>query len=418
MDLALPEPMTAPNASSLSSAMTGSLQQAHFTRLHPERTLWMNARECLAVRFPHAHCSACVDTCPVAALRPGAAAWMLSDDCVGCGRCAAQCPTQALVITGFDRPGGAPVPEQPVQLDCERVPLGSSTGATLRLPCLGGLGTEELLALVARNPAGVTVLDRGLCSDCPAGQALRPPVSAALDEANELLEAIGIAPERQIRILHQSLPEDAAPAPVHPDSQARPVTRRGLWKALAAEAVRAREAVERPHPPASLGRPVPPDGRARATPRKRLAVIARLRSLSDDPTRPLPARLFPSLTIGNACQDHNLCVRLCPTGAMDVAQTGTRKEIRFDPERCIECAACIRACPEGAIDWGRHANGSPVGPQVLAAHETRVCGECGAHFVDRHPEHTDAALPSCPACRKSRQFMQSVFADLFARRAD
>lgn len=396
--------------------MTGSLQQAHFARLHPNRTLWMNARECLAVRFPHAECRACVDTCPVGALRPGAEAWMLSDDCVGCGRCAAQCPTQALVITGFDRTGDTPPPGQPLRLDCERVPLGSSTENTLRLPCLGGLGTEALLALVARNPAGVTILDRGLCSDCPAGGAVRPPVSAALDEANGLLEAIGIAPERQIEITYQSLPKDTAPLPLLQDSQGAPVTRRGLWKALAGEAVRAREAVERPHPPASLGRPAPPDGRARATPRKRLAVIARLQALTDDPARRLPDRLFPSLTIGNACQDHNLCVRLCPTGAMNVAETGMRKEIRFDPERCIECAACIRACPEGAIDWGRSTNGSPVGPWVLATQETRVCGECGARFIDRQSGHDDDALPACPTCRRSRRLMQSVFADLFARR--
>jgi ferredoxin len=416
MDLAFPEPMTAANASSPLSAMTESLQQVHYARLHHERALWVNTQECLAVRFPHAGCNACVDTCPIGALQPANGTWALSDDCVGCGRCAARCPTEALVITGFDRSGGVTVPGKPLRVDCERVPSASSPEGALRLPCLGGLGTDGLLRLFSRSPAGVTMLDRGLCPDCPAGGGPRLPVSAALDEANGLLGDIGVSPDRQIRIEYQRLPDGAAPAMPPPQTHAERVTRRGLWKALAAGAVRVREPVERPDPPASLGRPAPPDGSVRATPSKRLAVIARLRSLADDETRALPARLFPSLAIGNTCQDHNLCVHLCPTGALELAESDTRREIHFDPERCIECAACIRACPEGAINWGRSTDGMPAATQILTARETRVCGECGAGFVDRQSGHDDEALPACPACRRSRQLMQSVFTDLFARR--
>jgi ferredoxin len=357
-----------------------------------------------------------MDACPVGALKPATGSWTLSDDCVGCGRCAAHCPTEAIVITGFDRSGGVTVTGQPLRVDCERVPSASSPEGVLRLPCLGGLGTDGLLHLFSRSPAGVALLDRGLCPDCPAGGGTRPPVSAAVDEANGLLDGIGVLPGRQIRIETQALPEGAVPAAAPPPAQGAQVTRRGLWKALAAEAVRARESVERPHPPAGLGRPAPPDGRVRATPRKRLTVIARLRSLAGDETHPLPARLFPSLAIGNTCQDHNLCVHLCPTGALALAESKTRREIRFDPESCIECAACIRACPEGAIKWGRSTDSKRGATQILTARETRVCGECGAGFVDRQSGHDDEVLPACPSCRRSRQLMQSVFADLFARR--
>lgn len=392
-------------------------QQGRFVRLHAERAVWVNARDCLAVRFPHAGCNACVSECPVDALELSNDTWALNEDCVNCGRCAAHCPTDALVITGFERSDLRGPHAAPLQVDCERVPEASRPEGTLRVPCLGGLGTPALLQLVTRNTFGVQVLDRGLCADCPAGSGARPPVSEALERANALLEAIGVSADRCIRLEHRSfsgepLPLMASAAGVHKN-----VSRRGLWKALASEAIRVRDTTDERDAPASLGNPAPPDGRARVTPRKRLAIINRLRSLMETSESPLPPHLFPQLGIDNRCRDHNLCVHLCPTGALSLQQSATRKEIRLDPERCIECSACIEACPEGAIHWRREAGDAAEGMQVLAVRETRVCAECGSDFVEREIGHGDHSLPTCPACGKSRQLMQSVFSDLFASRS-
>jgi ferredoxin len=393
--------------------MTDPLQQAQYTRLHPERTLWLNGRECLALRFPHAGCHACADECPAGALLQANGTWTLTHACVGCGRCAARCPTDALTVTGFDRNGSSPPPGHPLRVDCARVPAGSTPKGALRVPCLGGLGTDGLLRLVAGSPYGVRLLDRSLCAECPAGGDAFPPVGDALDTANALLDEMAVPAERRIGVEPRPLRDAPRPPTPAPGSHGRPVSRRDLWKALASEAVRARDAAQAPRPPASVGSAPLPDGRARVTPRKRLAVIARLRALDETRARPLPARLRPSLAIAPTCRDHNLCVRLCPTGALELQESGSRKAVRFDPDRCIACAACIHACPGGAIGWQEKADDVSTGPRTLITHETRTCGECGADFVQRGMAEENS-LPTCPDCQKSRRLMQSVFSDLFA----
>jgi ferredoxin len=396
---------------------TEQLQQGRFVRLHAERAVWVNARDCLAVRFPHAGCNACVRECPVDALDLSNETWALNDDCLNCGRCAARCPTDALVVTGFERGDIRGPHAAPLWVDCERVPEASSPESTLRVPCLGGLGTPALLQLAARSTFGVQVLDRGLCVDCPAGSGIRPPVFEAVEHANALLTAIGVSIDRHLRLEQRSFSGDPMPVLASVTGVRKTVSRRGLWKALASEAVRARETLDPHYRPASLGNPAPPDGRARITPRKRFAVIRRLRSFADAPESSLPQNLFPHLGISSRCRDHNLCVHLCPTGALGLQQSATRKEIRFDPERCIECSACIDACPEGAMNWQGGKGDASGAIEVLAVRETRICAECGSDFVEREIGHDDDSLPTCPACSKSRQLMQSVFSDLFARRS-
>ena len=85
----------------------------------------------------------------------------------------AVCPTGALAAAGFEKldeeisiAEGAVV-----RLECERVPREDSVAGATRVPCLGGLGTGELLAL--REAAGdreIRLMDRGWCAECPAGK--------------------------------------------------------------------------------------------------------------------------------------------------------------------------------------------------------------------------------------------------------
>ncbi|MBN1412537.1 MAG: 4Fe-4S dicluster domain-containing protein [Spirochaetales bacterium] len=47
------------------------------------------------------------------------------------------------------------------------------------------------------------------------------------------------------------------------------------------------------------------------------------------------------------CTDCGNCLSHCPSGALVVEDSKTRKII-FKPDKCIECLACIRACPFNA----------------------------------------------------------------------
>ena len=44
-------------------------------------------------------CSACVDICPVNAIKIENSKAMINEECVGCRACEAQCPTGAITIS-------------------------------------------------------------------------------------------------------------------------------------------------------------------------------------------------------------------------------------------------------------------------------------------------------------------------------
>lgn len=47
------------------------------------------------------------------------------------------------------------------------------------------------------------------------------------------------------------------------------------------------------------------------------------------------------------CVSCGNCLTHCPTDALYIADTGSRKVV-FNGEKCIECMSCVRNCPFGA----------------------------------------------------------------------
>lgn len=47
------------------------------------------------------------------------------------------------------------------------------------------------------------------------------------------------------------------------------------------------------------------------------------------------------------CTHCTLCIPYCPTEALNLADSKTRK-VSYDESKCIECLACVRVCPYGA----------------------------------------------------------------------
>ena len=53
------------------------------------------------------------------------------------------------------------------------------------------------------------------------------------------------------------------------------------------------------------------------------------------------------LTVDEKCVRCGMCLRNCPTGAIDL------KTRTVDNERCVRCLACVAVCPSGAIEFHR-----------------------------------------------------------------
>jgi Fe-S-cluster-containing hydrogenase component 2 len=409
--------------------MTFGKKTAVLRRLHAGRGLMHEEGACLPLRSRHGQCDACADACPSAALQVTVDAVTLGEACTGCGRCTAACPTQALSLPEL----AAPPPVETTRpagdrarlhIECRKVPADRQAAGTWVLPCLGALTPGHLLALAAAGTE-VTVVDRGWCPGCDAaGNDTTPehPGAAALATAGAWLEAVGVA--EPPRLVAEPLPLALRPVSIPALADETPVVdrRRFFRAALDRPAGRAHGAAA---PMGGDGRAAYP-AHARAASPERLRQHAALVALAGAHASAVPAEFFPALHVDEAsCCDRRMCVALCPTAALTVADDGTSAHLRFDPVACIACGTCVRACPEGSL--ALQAHGGLPEPQTLLTHRRQRCAACGDGYTARG--HADAeagagagaeggsgspALSAwCPACTKSHRFIDDARRQLF-----
>ena len=382
--------------------------------LQPGLALRHAEAACLPLRSTHGHCRACAEACPVSALSVSVEEVALSDACIGCGRCVAACPTQAL-----DLPEIAAARAEPrsgatsIRIECRKVPQERLAADSLVLPCTGALTVGDILAWHAAG-SQVRVVDRGWCEGCEAhggddAEPARHPAAAAIEEAALWLGSVG-APTSPT-LLAEPLPLASRPASIVPPRTTEPdpeFGRRGLLRgALRPTAPEPRRSAT---PMGGMGRAAYPAEARRPSP-ERARRIEALASLSAAAGVPLPAELFPDVTVDSRCCDQRMCVALCPTAALSVMEDQGAARLMFSSERCIACGTCVRACPDGAMHLAEH--GGTAAPRTLITHARLHCVSCGDIFT---PTAEDTASPGtaiCPACRKAKRFMDDAARQLF-----
>jgi Fe-S-cluster-containing hydrogenase component 2 len=382
-----------------------------FRILHPGRGLRFLDGACLRLRSRWSNCDACVAACPVDAIRIDPTQTRVTDACTGCGRCAGACPTHALESPGFrvSVPTAPSGERRAVTIDCWKVPRDAAEPHAVRVPCLGGLRTSDLLALcAAAAPRAVRLLDRGWCAGCTSGGA-RHPAESSLAEARALLAEVGLAPQMLPAIESRPLPARAMPADIPRPDETASVSRRAFVRHLLG---RAAAVVDTTTSTDGSGAAVPRFVAHAARPRtERSRVLDALRAVAQRAGSRLPARLFASAEAPGDCRDHNVCVAQCPTGALKRYEDDHTAGVRFDPDDCIECGLCAAACPEHAITIRAGARRTPpAGPETVTRHRLAACWGCGTRYAPREQERY------CAACERSRDFAASAFRELFAAR--
>lgn len=378
-------------------------RDSHRAMLPGARVL-LDASTCLPQRFPANPCTLCVDACPLALLEADGRAPRLrqqaataADACIGCGQCAATCPTGALHVDGFALP--VELPDEPELLvDCWRVPAAESPAGTLRVPCLGGLSSGWLLSLFdAAGERPIRLLDRGHCDECPAGDGIRN-LLAAITEARLLMFGCGV----DIGLIPMLVwrPCNTPLLPAIPERSAEtPIARRGFFRSMFGAGARAVDQVRSPvdTTPVTL--------RTTMQPLQRLRLTSALTRIAQRHGLPVPARAMPRLSLGECCA-HGVCARVCPTGALQQVTSAGMVELRFSAARCISCNQCLRVCPERALRLD--AEGGSVTTEVLQRWRQNECASCGADYPNPAVTPELAVAGTCPACSKAEQLTRGV----------
>jgi ferredoxin len=338
-------------------------------------------------------------------LRVGSERIELAEGCLRCGRCRAACPTGALRVEGFEASLRRRAERnEPVYVDCWKVPPSRSPGEALRVPCLGGVAPHDLFHwYLDGGGRALALLDRGWCSGCSAGSAAAHPAAEALDAVRRLFSQLGVPEDELPRLEKRPLPAAEMPASIPDPLAARTLDRRAFFAGMTRSALRAASALRGSAPRAS--RPAPRRAWTMAAEgAPRASLLARAAELAESNGRTLPAELFPSIRVSGACRNHRVCAAICPTGALQRYECENTSGIRFDPRACIACGDCTRACPEHAIVLAPRADAVPPNaPAELTRWTRRLCVRCDEEFASGgEDEH-------CPACRKDLALFASVF---------
>lgn len=356
----------------------------------------LKPEQCTRYRYRYSTCSRCADLCPHGALGLGEEGVTLDQArCTGCGLCDGVCPTGV-----FQAPNiGLAVPADPAVRTLTIACAPSEQTGDLRVSCLGALDIG-LLAGLGRRGLTLTMRGSGHCADCT-----HAPQGA--ERLQALLDALAVTPSPR------GAPgqDQGWPVPILEDEPGqeggqngldrRRAGRRQLFRRWLAPVV----AVEEGDGAATEVQATAIRIAPHAVPARRRLVetLWRQRGESlDDPEAGLVWGLAYVEAGTGICTGCEACARVCPTGALKVAEEAGLWQLIATPAQCVGCAVCIEACHIGALSLhqGRRA---AAPPWSAIQHLRRYrCERCGRFFVG-------LAEDGCPVCRDD----EDNFADIF-----
>lgn len=354
------------------------------------------AKSCTRYRFRYSECRSCADACPHSAVTLSDEGISISEaDCRNCALCAAVCPTEALTagnlprIDLLKRAAG----EKCVTLAC----APSETEGDEIVPCLGALDAAMLATLSAHDVA-VSLAGTHYCEHCPHGERGALLLANHLEGVAALQAASGTGKWAAITVIEAK--------PAAPDNKPHDPSRRHLFRRFIARPVEAIATA----PSVTEPQPVPLKVVRFAAP---IATISRelLQRLVDRaaPDAALPSH--PALFVGcielvaDGCTACEVCARACPTGALQIAESGVRWALNFQLSRCVACGLCLEACQPRVLRLADAIGNLPAAREAATLHALvkQRCCRCDRFFISPAPEEI------CPICAGDDEDFTAIF---------
>lgn len=300
-----------------------------------------------------ASCQACLDVCPVDALRIEDGGIDVLDSCRKCGLCVPVCPTSALSIGRYSPKNlqsmiaTAAQSCEEVYITCTRALGHLPSDGQIVLPCVGIISPEVWFSLLVTYDNLNVYLPWGICDRCrtTTGEQV---YSAFIDKAEMYSErTVGLETEEadlKLGKLHEVerkefLKNMAKKAGVGAAS-INPLTRKMTQAAQRLQLQQKRlsditKMVERA------------TGAAERSARRLLTSDRALLMLTlyDHPHLAHNLQLTVA-SVDETCRGEGRCAQVCPTHAIDMGDQGT--PVVHLPH-CVGCALCVDLCPQQAL---------------------------------------------------------------------
>ena len=326
----------------------------------------VDADRCVHSQLETATCRACLEACP-------RDAWVMDDDmlgidveaCDGCGLCVPVC-SEGAVLPDYHPDIRQWRGETLAFASCEYAIDHPVSG---RLPCVHGIGLNELMRLRRRGVSRL-IVSHGDCDACSRGRVRR--LDSLVVDVNQVLSGRSLRNMMWVPLgaadwlsLYAKADDGAQPA----------LSRRNFLRKATATAVEHAAPQVRDDETAEL---VPP---GRGMP---------------EASAGAPAFFVPGIDAVR-CNGCDACVRICPHEAIGL--TDGQDAYVLDVAACTGCRLCVDVCDQDAVhveSWGS------VPSSAIVPLRTRRCTGCGAGFHEPLERLGEGSL--CRICDQAGHF--------------
>lgn len=354
------------------------------------------ASRCTRFRYRYSGCSRCADACPHEAVELGDEGIKISATaCQNCALCAAACPTEALLADNLPRievlKRVAKRPE--VTFACAP---SESKGDEI-VPCLGALDAAMLAYLASRGIA-VTLAGTQHCAECVHGARGEARLGLNLEVVEALRAKVGN--NKWVDIV---VPDESESDPVKIEHNP---SRRHLFRRFVG---RGADQMTRPVT-ASEAHPVPLKAIRFAAPfstagRELLQILFNTPQETPTSLSVHAALLAAQVGIQPGCTACEACARACPTGSMQIRESGTAWKLGFEFTRCVGCGVCVEVCQPNVLYFKDEMENLAKSPEPVTLHALgkQRCARCDRFFISPVPEEI------CPICEGDDADFTSLF---------